>query len=146
MYKILVGFVVMAGALLAACGPGASAPAQPTTQKPIDVQVTLTEFQVESSLKDFKANTPYHFIVTNKGTVNHDFAISPPVMAGMTMSTEDMHKQSLAVIEADDFPPGTTKTVDVTFTKPTSSAPLEIACHTAGHHEAGMFMPITVTQ
>lgn len=146
MYKILAWLIFAAGTLLAACGPAASVPTQPTVQKPIDVQVSMSEFQVESSMKEFKMNTPYRFIVTNKGTVNHDFAISPPVMAGMTMSVEDMHKQSLAVIEANDFPPGTTKTVDVTFTKPTSSAPLEFACHTAGHHEAGMFMPITVMQ
>lgn len=150
MHKIFVGMMVVLGALLAACGPGASssAPTQPAAQKPTDVQITMTEFKIEPSMTSFKVGVPYRFVVTNKGTINHDFSISPPAMqhGGMTMSSEEMHKDALAVIEAKDMPPGATKTVEVTFSKPMSSTEIEFACHTPGHYEAGMQAPITVTQ
>lgn len=141
--------VLGAASLFAACGPGASSgqpTAPPAAQKPIDVQVSLSEFKVEPSLTGFKIGSPYRFVVTNKGTVNHDFAISPPMMQGMAGhgSSEDT---ALVVIKAEDMPPGTTKTVEYTFTGPsTADAPLEFACHVAGHYEGGMHTPITVTQ
>ncbi len=149
MRSIFLLCVVLAGAfVLAACGPSAgSAPTQPAAQKSIDVQVTMTEFKIEPSMTNFKAGVPYRFVVTNKGTVNHDFSISPPVMEGMAgMSSEDMHKNALAVIDAADLPPGATKTVDVTFTKPMSAGEMEFACHTSGHYESGMKVPMMVTQ
>lgn len=144
---LLVSLIV--GALLfAACGPGASAPTQPASQNPTDLQVTMTEFKIEPSMTNFKVGVPYRFVVTNKGTVNHDFSISPPVMqhGGMTASAEDAHKSALAAIDANDLPPGATKTVDLTFTKPYSATEIELACHTPGHYESGMRVPITVTQ
>ncbi|MDL1894684.1 hypothetical protein FBQ82_00280 [Anaerolineae bacterium CFX7] len=135
--------------LFAACGPGASTStsAQPLVPKPTEVQVTMTEFKIEPSMTTFKVGVPYRFVVSNKGTVAHDFSITPPEMqhGGMTMSSEDMHKDALAVIEAADMPPGATKTVDVTFTKPISAGEFEFACHTPGHYEAGMQVPMTVT-
>lgn len=144
----IVGVVLTSALLIVACGPGASSSAQPTAQKPIEVQVTMTEFKIEPSMTNFKVGVPYRFVVSNKGTVNHDFSISPPVMqhGGMSMSSEDAHKDAVLVIEASEMPPGATKTADVTFTTPTAQAPLEFACHTPGHYEAGMLVPITVTQ
>lgn len=98
-------------------------------------------------MTNFKVGVPYRFVVTNKGTVNHDFSISPPVMEGMAgMSTEGAHEGALAVIDAKDMPPGATKTIDLTFSKPMSSSEIEFACHTPGHYESGMHLPITVTQ
>ncbi|HZQ08828.1 MAG TPA: hypothetical protein VFD70_19755 [Anaerolineae bacterium] len=140
MYRIVVLMIVTAGALLAACGPGASA--GPTT-----VPITMTEFKIDTPQTTFKVGVPYRFVVSNKGTVNHDFSISPPVMEGMAgMSMEDAHKGALAVIDANDMPPGATKTIDLTFSKPMSSSEMEFACHTPGHYESGMHVPITVTQ
>lgn len=156
MRSIFLSGILLVGSLvLAACGggappaptlPAASAPAQAAAQEPIEVQVTLTEFKIESALTNFQANTPYRFVVKNAGTVNHDFAIAPPMMhhGGMSMSSDDAHKDALLVIEANELPPGATKTAEVTFAKPTAQAPLEFACHTPGHYEAGMLLPITV--
>lgn len=150
MRSFLFVFGLLASTLLfAACGPGASstAPTQPAAQKPIDVQVTLEEFKIVPSLTTFQVGVPYRFIVSNKGTVNHDFSITPPVMAGMAgMSEADMHKNALAVIDAKDLPPGASKTIDLTFSKPMSSSEIEIACHTPGHYESGMKLPISITQ
>jgi uncharacterized cupredoxin-like copper-binding protein len=147
-----VGLIFLAVAvLIAACGPGAP-PAQPTAQSdastPVEVPITMTEFKIETPQTSFKVGVPYRFVVTNKGTVNHDFSISPPVMAhgGMSTSAEAAHEDALAVIDAADMPPGATKTIDLVFREPMSSDEIEFACHTPGHYEAGMQVPITVTQ
>jgi uncharacterized cupredoxin-like copper-binding protein len=108
----------------------------------------MTEFKIDVPQTTFKAGVPYRFVVTNQGTINHDFSISPPAMAhsGMSTSVEEAHEDALAVIQAEDLPPGATKTIDLTFSKPMSSSEIELACHTPGHYEAGMRVPITVTQ
>ncbi len=135
MYKIVVFFVLAASALLAACGSSAT-PSSSGAASPITVPITMTEFKIDVPQTTFKVGVPYRFVVTNKGTINHDLAISPPMMAGMAgMSEEDAHKNALAVIDAADLPPGTTKTIDLTFSKPYSSSEMEFACHTAGHYE-----------
>lgn len=141
MYKVVVFFIVAAGALLAACGTGGS------TAGPTTVPITVSEFKIDAPQTAFKVGVPYRFVVTNKGTVNHDFSITPPTMAhaGMGTSSEQAHEDALAVINANDLPPGATKSVDVTFTKPYAANEIEFACHTPGHYEAGMKTPITVT-
>lgn len=147
MRLFLSGLVLVSALLLAACGPGASSSSAPTAPKPVDVQVTMTEFKIEPSMTTFKVGVPYRFVVSNKGTVNHDFSISPPVMEGMTgMSMGDAHENALAVIDANNMPPGATKTIDLTFSQPYSATEMEFACHTPGHYESGMHLPITVTQ
>ncbi len=146
MRSIFLLCVVLTSAFfIAACGPGASS--NSGAPSPTTVTVTMTEFKIEPSMTNFKVGVPYRFVVSNKGTVNHDFSISPPVMAGMTgMSADGSHESALAVIDAQDMPPGATKTIDVTFSKPYSSSDIEIACHTPGHYDSGMKVPVTVTQ
>jgi uncharacterized cupredoxin-like copper-binding protein len=135
VYKLLP--VVMIAAL-SACAGGSSGPAQP-----VEVQVTANEFSFQSSLTTFSVGVPYHFVVTNTGSVAHEFMIMQPMEPG-TMDMEEMDAMALAVIEEDDLEPGATASVDVTFKEPAPSGTLELACHTAGHYEAGMHLPITV--
>lgn len=146
MRSIFLLCVVLTSAFfIAACGPGA--PSNSGAPSPTTVTVTMTEFKIEPSMTTFKVGVPYRFVVSNKGTVNHDFSISPPVMEGMAgMSTEGAHESALAVIDAKDMPPGATKTIDLTFSKPMTSSDIEFACHTPGHYESGMHVPMTVTQ
>jgi uncharacterized cupredoxin-like copper-binding protein len=125
--------------LLAAC-------ASPTPSGPVEVQVTLTDFAVQSSMTEFKVGVPYHFVVTNKGAVNHEIMIMPPVDPSSGMTMAQMDEMALGMIEEDDMPAGATETMDVTFTKPAAAGELEFACHVPGHYEAGMRLPITVTQ
>lgn len=141
MYKMIVGMVLIAGVLLAACGPGASSGTSKAV--PTEVKVELSEFEIKPSMTTFKVGVPYRFVVTNKGTVNHDFSIAPPMMAGMAGhgGAED---EALVVIKAEDLPPGTTKTVEYTFTESTAQEPVEFGCHVSGHYEAGMHTPMTV--
>jgi len=112
---------------LSACG-GAAAP-----KTPVDVQVTANEFKFDSSVTTFSVGTPYHFVLTNKGTVGHDWMI---IAQGETDETK-----SLIEIEDSDFLPGKTLTKDFTFTKPGN---YEFACHVQGHYEAGMVLKIVV--
>jgi uncharacterized cupredoxin-like copper-binding protein len=75
--------------LLTACGgsAGSSAPSGPVT-----VQVTETDFQINSSVKSFSPGTTYHFVVTNTGKTAHELMIMPKSegsMSGMPMGEMD---------------------------------------------------------
>lgn len=132
--------MITVGLLLTACG------AQGASQ-PSEVKITLTEFKIESSVTDFKAGVPYHFVVTNSGTVNHEIMIMPPLTAdqmGMAMHMEELDEMALVMIAEDKLTPGKTASFDYTFTAPASAESLEFACHTPGHYEAGMKLPIVV--
>jgi uncharacterized cupredoxin-like copper-binding protein len=123
----LLGVAAVMVFLLAACG-GAAAPA-----KPVDVQINLSEFKVESSLTTFSINVPYHFTIKNTGKVAHDWMIMPP-------GSLDESK-ALIIVEDEDLPPGAIIIRDFTFTQ---AGNFEFACHVVGHYEAGMKEPITV--
>lgn len=134
--KVWIVFA-LAGLLLTACGGS----------KATEVKITLTDTGVESSLSDFQSGVPYHFKVTNNGTVAHEFMILPPLKTdsmGMTMNMEDLDKTALAMIPASDLPAGKTASFDYTFTQSAPEGSLEFACHTPGHYEMGMKLPITV--
>jgi uncharacterized cupredoxin-like copper-binding protein len=130
--------LVLAAFLLVACGSGAAA-----SNGPVQVQVTLHDFSIDSSLTTFSTGVPYHFVVTNKGAVNHEFMIMPPTQ-GETDSETAMPKTALAGILGKDLTPGATKTLDYTFTKAAPAGSLEFACHLPGHYDAGMHLSIVV--
>ena len=140
MFKFgkFVVILVVAGLLLTACGGQ-----QPVTE----VQITLTEFGIESSLTDFERGVPYRFVVTNAGSVEHEFMIMPPLSADemvMGMDMMGLDEMALAMIEAADLPAGATASYDYTFTEVAPAGTLEFACHTPGHYEANMKLPIIV--
>jgi len=132
--------LLIAGLLLSACG---GQEARDTTE----VQITLTEFGIQSSVTDFQTGIPYHFVVANQGQVEHEFMIMPPLtqdQMSMHMDMVDLDKMALAMVEANELPPGATATFDFTFIEPASAGTLEFACHTPGHYEANMKLPIVV--
>jgi uncharacterized cupredoxin-like copper-binding protein len=134
----IISLMAIATFALAACGGvGASS----GSGQPVDVQVTLTDFKIDSSLTTFSTGVPYHFVVVNKGAVNHQFVIMPPVSNPTTQQIDSM---KLAGIAGDGIAPGATATVDYTFTKPAPAGTLEFACHLPGHYDAGMHTPIVV--
>jgi len=142
MFKIrkILAVLFVAGLLLTACGG---------QQQATEVQVTVKEFGIESSITQFQTGVPYHFVVTNAGSVNHEIMIMPPLtedQTGMGMDMGAMDQMALAMISADDLTPGTTKSFDLTFKDAASNGTLEFACHTPGHYEANMKLPITVTK
>lgn len=135
-------FVVLAAVslLLTACGQ----------QKPVEtaeVKVTLNEFGIQSSRTEFEAGLPYRFVVSNAGSLAHEFMVMPPLgedQMGMAMDMHELDEQALAMIPASDLPAGATATLDFTFPEPAPAGTLEFACHTPGHYEANMRLPITV--
>lgn len=136
---LLITTVLIASSLLlSACGPSTNPDGS------VNVDVTLTDFGIESSLVTFDVGVPYHFIITNEGAVNHELMIMEPMMPGMDMTMEEMDAMALAFVEEDELTPGVTQTLDYTFTEPVPAGSLEFSCHIEGHYEAGMVMPITV--
>ncbi len=142
MFAYLRKFIILlvAGILLTACGGQAP-------KDTVEVQVTLTEFAIKSSVSEFETGVSYHFVVTNMGTVAHEFMVMPPLTQDQTdmhMDMTSMDKMALAMIEAADLQVGDTASFDLTFTEAASAGTLEFACHTPGHYEANMKLPIAV--
>lgn len=133
--------IALIGLVAAALALGGCANAPPAVSGPVQVQVRLSEFKIESSLTTFSKGVPYHFVVTNAGQVPHELYILPP-MSDDGMSMEEIDKAALAGISANDLLPGTIKTLDFTFTDAAPPGKLEFACHVPGHYAAGMWAPI----
>jgi uncharacterized cupredoxin-like copper-binding protein len=107
-----------------------------------DVQVTLTDFKVSSSMTTFSAGTPYHFVVKNDGKTAHEFMVMQPMaMGNMPMGQMD----KMAYTSIGTLNPGEIKSVDYTFASSVAGKSIEFSCHLPGHYEAGMKLPITVT-
>jgi len=136
--KKIVLFLGLATAMiLTACGAqGASGT--------VEVKVSMSEFAFESPVTEFQTGVTYRFVVTNNGAIPHEFMIISPMENASDMTMEELDEMALVVIEEDDLPPGGTQTVDFTFTEAAPTGSLEFACHTPGHYEAGMKLPITV--
>ena len=52
----------------------------------------------------------------------------------------------MGMLEEEDFPAEANGSFDLTFAKPYGPGEIELACHIAGHYEAGMHAAITVVQ
>jgi uncharacterized cupredoxin-like copper-binding protein len=124
--------------VLTACGSTAVA-IPPAPAGYTQVQVTLSDFKIQSSLTTFTAGKPYYFVITNKGAVNHEFMIMPPGMGG---HIKTLNKMSFAAVE--NIAPGEIKTLEFTFVRTASPQHLEFACHYADHYARGMMLPIVV--
>jgi len=106
--------------------------------------VTLSEYKIASSVATFSPGTSYHFVVTNKGQVPHEFMIMPVEMNMGGMSMDEMHKLALHMI--DNVAPGETKTFNYTFASSMMGQNFKFACHLPGHYEAGMQLPMMVNR
>jgi uncharacterized cupredoxin-like copper-binding protein len=106
--------VLVAGLLLAACGGQG-------TKDTVEVQVTLTEFGIQSTITEFQVGVPYRFVVTNAGLVEHEFMIMPPLtqdQMGMHMDMANLDKMALAMIKGADLQAGNSASFELTFTEP----------------------------
>lgn len=130
---MLIASVMALG--LSACGPS----------PPVEVDVTLADFEIVASQTDFKAGQTYQFVISNEGTLNHEFMVMEPLaMDSMGMSMAEMDEMALLMVEQEELSPGETVTVEYTFPASTSGDDLEFACHVEGHYEQGMNLPINV--
>ncbi len=146
---MLFSLLLLSMAIIIACGSSGSTGTVGSTKTNAtvqrqSVQVTLVEYKITSSTTTFHVGVPYHFVVTNKGTIPHEFMVMPPMSDNMSMASMD----SAALVFIPILSPGQTSTIDYTFTKP--DAHLEIACHFSGrqasdsHYALGMHLSIIV--
>jgi len=133
--KLGLLLVLAMAVTLTACGGSASG-------GPQTVNVIEQEMSITSSVTAFTAGVSYHFVITNKGTMPHEFLIMAPTPDPSTVA--QARQAALVTIASSDLPAGATKTVDFTFPKAVPDGSLEMACHLPGHYEAGMHLSITV--
>ena len=109
----------------------------------VNVKVTLAEYTIASSVTAFHAGKTYYFVVANRGHEVHEFMIMPVKPDGSPLPADVQYKNKL--IELEQIPSGATLTINYLFS-PATVGRYEIACLMRGHYEAGMKLPIAVTQ
>ena len=133
-------FPILLLGLLACGGTIPSAANGETPPSATVVHLTLTDLAIESSLRTFARGVPYHFMVTNTSSQEHEFQLGPLIQIGMTMN--DVEHQKLfgfAVIAR-----GATASADVTFKNPAAWGVWQFSCHRGNLYEAGMRLNIVV--
>ena len=124
--------------VLTACGSTAAA-TPPVPSGYTEVQITLSDYKIQSSLTTFTAGKPYYFVITNKGALTHEFMIMPPGMGG---HIKTLNKMSFVAVE--NIAAGETKTLKFTFERTAAPQQLEFSCHYADHYARGMMLPVVV--
>jgi uncharacterized cupredoxin-like copper-binding protein len=140
--------------LAAACSGGGGTPA-PASQAPsasaaasaaaTRVEVTLSDaLKIEPAAITVPAGRPVTFVVTNSGTILHEFVLGneaeqsaheEEMASGGGMSMPEDEEMAIGV-EA-----GKTKELTVTFAEPGT---ILAGCHVVGHYGAGMKATITI--
>ena len=125
----------------------AAAEAAATQASPVEgatqVEITLADNTIASSVTAFKAGSAYTFVITNNGRHEHNFNIAPPVaLAG---GYSEALAQALLAVDETQIPPGSTASFDFTFPADSAGADLELSCLIRRHYEDGMWLDITVT-
>jgi uncharacterized cupredoxin-like copper-binding protein len=136
---LMLAVVFLVGCFaLAACGDS-GASAGPAGAK--DVHITMAEMTIQSDVSTFTKGTPYHFIIENKGSMQHEFEIAKKQPPNATEAQMDSGR--LAELERLD--PGKTGTLDYTFTSSYAAGEMRLVCGMPGHYSAGQFLDITVS-
>ena len=153
---VLLSVAIAALVFLTACGTSASAePAgaqaasggssanQASPGGGTEVDITLADNTIQSSLTTFKAGVPYKFVIINNGNHVHNFNINTPVdKAG---SEDAALASALLSVTQDKLPIGGGTTVTYTFPASAVGKDLEFSCLIRRHYEDGMRLAITVT-
>jgi uncharacterized protein (DUF305 family)/uncharacterized cupredoxin-like copper-binding protein len=120
---------------------GEAAPGTPAVQSDaIVVNVTLDEFAVTASPAEFHTGQTYRFVVTNTGSLPHEFMVLPDMPGIGQKDMEALHHVALGVIPVDDLAPGATREIDVTFAQ---AGDYQLVCALTGHYDAGMTLTVT---
>lgn len=107
----------------------------------VTVTVTEVEFAIVPSITTFHVGVPYYFVVTNKGKQTHAFTFVPTYPDGTPM--DKYYQYDHMLVGLDTIPPGTTQTINHTFTKADIGF-YEMACRMRGHYTAGMHLAAQV--
>jgi uncharacterized cupredoxin-like copper-binding protein len=125
---------LLAAILLAACGGGGSSGGN-------TVNLTLSDFKIESSMTTFKVGVAYHFVVKNSSSMAHEVWIDP---VDPNLTSDTAKSSALAGLGPDVMTGGASQSFDYTFTQAYPAGSMEFACHLPGHYEAGMHTAIIV--
>ena len=106
------------------------------------VDITLADNTIESSLTTFQVGVPYTFVITNAGRHGHNFNISTPV--DLVGSLDAAFSSALLVVPQSQLGPGASVTVEYTFPASAAGQPLEFSCLIRMHYQDGMLLGITV--
>lgn len=147
---VLLSLITAALVFLTACGTPAAA--QPATTGgssgsqagATEVDITLADNTIQSSLTTFKVGVPYKLVIINNGNHLHSFAINTPVPPAADLQAASATE--LLLVPQEKLPVGGGTTVVFTFPASAVGAPLEFSCMIPRHYELGMRLPITVTQ
>ena len=127
----------------ASAAPTASAPAASAAGTRIEVKLT-DALRIEPAAMTVPAGMPVTFVVTNAGTVLHEFVLGDEaeqmeheeeMMEGGGMSMPKDEPMAIGV------EPGKTKELTVTFD---AAGSMLAGCHVIGHYTAGMMADITI--
>jgi uncharacterized protein (DUF305 family)/uncharacterized cupredoxin-like copper-binding protein len=99
------------------------------------IAVTLTEFSIDLAPTTLHTGRPYSFVVTNEGTVPHEFVVERLGATHEPLADGDQ----MAMVEG--IAPGESRALAWTFADPGS---YQLACHELGHYEAGQVFVIEV--
>ena len=156
---VLLAFVVIVMIFATACGGSTTTATQaPVSQSAgqtaatgassaangTEVDVTLGDNTIASSLTTFKVGVPYTFVITNNGNHNHNFNIAKPV--SVTGGIDASLQSALLTVSQDQLNPGAKVTAQYTFSDTATSMQLEFSCLIKRHYEDGMKLAITVTK
>ena len=109
---------------------GPDVPAAGTTDDPRLVEVSMDDTLAFMPMEiPVTAGETVRFLLTNAGTVTHEFAVGPKD------NVDADEVDGVTVVEADEITAHTLKVLDYTFDGP---GPYGYACHEPGHFEAGM--------
>jgi plastocyanin len=126
--KVLVAALALA-LVLTACGGGGST-----------INVTITDFAYSPNTFTVKAGEKVTLHATNKGAVEHEFAI---MKLGTSVTPPFGDKDEGNIYwELDEIQAGSTKSD--TFTAPSEPGQYEVICGLAGHIEKGMVGTLVV--
>ena len=117
--------------MLVACGGSAEAGGAGGEPGGIVVDVSMSEFKVEVEQTDLPVGVPVTFHITNDGAIEHELVLEPLDVLDQPLSEE---------VEARAIQPGESASFTFTFEE---AGTLQLACHIAGHYEAGMFQEIS---
>lgn len=127
-------------------GNGDSAAGRPGNPKKISrtIKITALDIKYDKPAIQVKAGETIKFVVTNTGKLRHEFMIGDPEEQ---RQHAEMMKQMPGMVHEDanmlTLEPGETKSLVWHFTK---AGKLEVACHIAGHYEAGMKSQVVVVR
>ncbi len=141
----LLSVMIAAALFLAACGSAAPTQSLPNTGSggATEVDVTLGDYTIQSSLTTFKVGVPYRFVIINNGNHQHNFNIATPV--AKTGSVDASLNSALLSVSSDKLPVGGGTTLTYTFPASAAGQDLEFSCLIRLHYEKGMKLAITVT-